>query len=66
MGQFPNVAWFTNAGTVRLVWPLGLPGWSLQTTTNAASLNWVTWQAQCECGASALVTNAEQYFRRAQ
>jgi hypothetical protein len=50
-------------GAVSVQWPLGFPGWVLQSSTNLAMTNWVTVSNQC--GNQALVPTSapRQFFR---
>jgi len=51
---------------VRVTWPLGFPGWVLQSTTNLSSTNWSSVSAQCDNQALLPVTAPKQFFRLSQ
>ena len=53
-------------GGVAITWPVGFPGWTLQSNTNLSSHAWVT--VSNACGNQAIVPGsaAQQYFRLTQ
>jgi len=53
-------------GGVAITWPVGFPGWTLQSTTNLSSHTWET--VPNACGNQAVVPGsaAQQYFRLTQ
>ena len=48
---------------VRVLWPVGFPGWVLQSTTNLVSPAWAPVSVQCDNQAVVPAVAPQQFFR---
>jgi hypothetical protein len=53
-------------GGLAIIWPVGFPGWTLQSNTNLSSPAWVTMSNACGNQAIVPGSAAQQYFRLTQ
>jgi hypothetical protein len=53
-------------GGVAITWPVGFPGWTLQSTTNLSSLVWTTVPNSCGNQAVVPISGPQQFFRLSQ